>query len=136
MYQTVLLKQHPELRRVILAAFPNYRKLKASISTFRPMSINSYWDGGSRDEYAVVDIAARQSVAYPSAGHPYFDVAGRGIADVEDPHIAVDHVGNVTLKHLPLNYALVKAGTFCGKPSTACVYVNDANLIGMLPEAA
>jgi hypothetical protein len=135
--QRVELKNAPEIKRVILAAFPNYRKKTASFSAFSEsgQNINSYWDGGSRDYYAVVELATMKRGTMPSSSHPYFDVARYGMANKEDGVVKVDHVGNVTLKVLPEGFALVQTGVFCGKEASAHVYFNPANLAKLLPAA-
>jgi hypothetical protein len=131
---TVELKTAPELKRVILAAFPSYKKHRTFLSAFNGgVNINTYWDGGSRSEFAIVDLNTWQRKALPTATHPYFDVARKGIAGQEDSVIAVSAVGNVTLKVLPEGFALVEAGTFCGKAATAHVYLNAANMAKLLP---
>jgi hypothetical protein len=136
-YTSVKLKDAPEIKRLVLAAFPSYRKLNASLSVFYGnVNINSYWDGGSRSEYAIVDLATMQRKSLPTRTHPYFDVAARGMINAEDSIIKVDHVGNVELKVLPEGFALVEAGTFCGKPATAHVYLNAANMAKLLPGVA
>ena len=129
MYQTVELRTAPEVKRLVLAAFPSYRKLRASISVFTgSVNVNSYWDGGSRSEFAIVDLATMQRKSLPTRTHPYFDVAARGMTNAENEIVKVDHVGNVELKVLPEGFALVEAGTFCGKPATAHIYLNPANM--------
>ena len=132
---TIELTAHPEVRRVILAAFPSYKKHHAFLSEFGPSGhgINSYWDGGSRSEYAIVHLPTLQRKALPTQSHPYFDVARAGMANAENQDLAVDHVGNVTLKHLPVDFALIQGGTFCGKTATAHVMVNPANMTKLLP---
>ena len=132
----VTLKSAPEVRRVVEAAFPSYRKHKAYISAFNGgVNINSYWDGGSRDEYAIVELASLQRRSLPTSSHPYFDVARHGSVNAETATVSVDHVGNITLKILPEGFALVAAGTFCGKPATAHIYLNPANMAKYLPAA-
>jgi len=134
MYQTIELKSAPEVKAVVLAAFPSYRKQKATLSVFNGgVNINSYWDGGSRSEYAVVELASLQRKRLPTHSHPYFDVARHGIVNVETQDVAVDRVGNLTLIRLPAGFALVSAGTFCGKPATAHVYLNAGNMAKLLP---
>jgi hypothetical protein len=128
---TFNLKTQPELKRVITAAFPNYRKHNAWLSEFRPTEINSYWDGGSRDEYAIVDLVTGQRKNLPTSTHPYFDVARYGVQG-ENEMVAVSERGNITLKLLPENFALVRSGTFCGKPATAHVFVNAVNMPRLL----
>jgi len=122
------------MKQIVTVAFPNYRKRTAWLSTFRgSMNINSYWDGGSRDEYAIVRLADMARVPMPSVGHPYYEVRGAGIPQGSDQFVTVDHVGNVCLKALPAGYAIVSAGTFCGKPATAHVHVNAEDLARLLP---
>jgi len=134
MYHTITLKSAPEVKAVILAAFPSYRKLKATLSVFHGgININSYWDGGSKDEYAVVELASLQRRSLPTHSHPYFDVTRHGLANTENQDVSIDHVGNLTLKRLPEGFALVAAGTFCGKPATAHVYLNVENMAKLLP---
>ncbi|MGD0135272.1 MAG: hypothetical protein ABSE57_24765 [Bryobacteraceae bacterium] len=130
---TVTLKTALEVKAVVLAAFPAYRKQNAFLSAFGGgLSINSYWDGGSRTEFAVVELSSLQRKSLPTRTHPYFDVAVRGLNNTENADIEVDGVGNVTLKRLPEGFALVAAGTFCGKPATAHVYLNSANMAKLL----
>ena len=122
------------MKAIVLSAFPNYRKRTAWLSTFhREMNINSYWDGGSKDEYAIVRLDTMARVPMPSVGHPFFEVSGRGIGAGEDQYVTVDRVGNVCLKALPEGYAIVRSGTFCGKPATAHVHVNAEDLARLLP---
>jgi hypothetical protein len=130
----VELKSTPEVKRVILAAFPDYKKRRAFLSEFYSgKNINSYWDGGSKSEYAIVELATMTRKPLPSHTHPYFDVAARGMANQETAAVKSDHVGNLELQILPEGFALVEAGYFCGKPATAHVYLNSANLTKMLP---
>jgi hypothetical protein len=128
--QTVELKSVPDLKRVIVAAFPTYKKTKALVSVFgdHGVQINSYWDGGSRSTFAIVELATMRPKHLPTRSHPYFEVAAQGLANQSNELIEVDHVGNVTLKVLPEGYALIEAGTFCGKPATAHVFLNPANM--------
>jgi len=136
MYQSIELRQAPEVKRLVLAAFPSYRKLRASIAAFPGcVNINSYWDGGSRSEFALVELATMVRKPLPTRTHPFFEVAARGMANQESEVLKVDHVGNVSLKVLPEGFALVEAGTFCGKPATAHVYLNPANMAKLLPAA-
>jgi hypothetical protein len=131
--QTIELKTAPEVKRIVTAAFPGYKKHKAYLSVFYSgQSINSYWDGGSKDEYAIVDLSSYRRGVLPTSSHPYFDVARNGLADQSNQFVDVDHVGNVHLKVLPEGYALVRAGTFCGRPLTAHVFLSEANIAKLL----
>lgn len=135
MTQYIKLSTAPEIKRLITAAFPNYRKTTASLQAFpeHGVNINSYWDGGSRDEYALVEISTGRRKSLPTASHPYYDIAGQGLLNADSPDVSVDHVGNVRLKRLPEGIALISAGTFCGKPATAGVYLAAENIAKLLP---
>jgi hypothetical protein len=130
--QRIALKTAPEIQRIIKLAFPSYRKRAAYLSPFRPTAINSYWDGGSRDEFVLVNLDTSRAVPLPTATHPYFDVAAKGLVNKSSDTISVDRVGNITLQQLPDNHALIQAGTFCGKPATARVLLNPVNITPML----
>ncbi len=133
---TIELKNAPELKRIINAALPGYKKHKAYLSVFNPeygLSINSYWDGGSKSTYVALDLVTLQRKPLPSSTHPYYDVAARGIEGSNDT-VSVDERGNITLKQLPVNVAIIQAGTFCGKPSTAHIYLNSENMPTLLQE--
>lgn len=136
---TVDLKDCPEVKRVILAAFPSYKKRRAFISEFSDqhgVNINSYWDGGSKSEFALVALATMQRKEMPSQSHPFYDVERAGMANTENQDVAVDHVGNIRLKRLPEGIALVEAGYFCSKAATAHVYFAAANMAKLLPAPA
>lgn len=135
MYQAVELKHSPEVKAIIRAGFPEYRKHKAYLDVYPEsgMRINSYWSGGTHDEFAVVDLATGKAKNLPTQTHPFFDVAAHGI-EGQSQDVDVDRVGNVRLRHLPEGFALVRAGYFCGKPATAHVYVNPSNLVKLLGE--
>ena len=132
--EAIELKSNPAVVAVIRAAFPDYRKHKAFLHVFgeHGKGINSYWDGGSRAEYAIVHLPTMQRKALPTSTHPYFDIARKGLAGAENSDLAVDARGNVTLLRLPEDFVLVQAGICCGKPATASVYVNAANMPRLL----
>lgn len=122
--QTVELRSRPDISRIVRAAFPQYRKRSAFVSEFgdRGKTINSYWDGGSRDVYALVNLSTMKTQPLPTASHPFFDVARAGMTGGDSEFVHVDHAGNITLKVLPPGFALVQGGTFMGKDATAHVY--------------
>jgi hypothetical protein len=132
--QVIELRNYPDLKAVIQAAFPDYRKKKAFVSVFgeHGETINSYWDGGSRTLYSIVHIPTRRMKDLPSATHPFFDIAGRGAASQETEDVVSDSRGNLTLKRLPADFALVAAGTFCGKPATAHLFIPAENMPKLL----
>ena len=112
------LKDYPEIKAVILAAFPGYRKKQAGIESRESFSMHgTYWDGGSRNEYAAVDLVSMRSKGAPQ--YPPTQFGGPGTQTMD----------------IPLNVAIVEAGTFCGKPATARVLVRAENFARLLPEA-
>jgi hypothetical protein len=129
--QTISLKAAPEVQQVIRAAFPGYKKHNAFLSAFYEsgVQVNSFWDGGSKSVFVLIDLATLQHKSLPTSTHPYFDMRA---ASGETPDVTVDR-GCVTLKRLPEGIALVEGGTFCGKLATAHIYLNPANLAKLLP---
>lgn len=125
----VELKNNPELKRIIQAAFPNYKKRTASFRVFTgKRNVNSYWDGGSRSEFVLIELATMRRKPLPTASHPFYDISSKGLTNQKAEAIETDHVGNVYLTELPPGFALVEAGTFCGKPATAHVLFNSENM--------
>jgi len=123
------LKTAPEVKCLIQAAFPTYKKRRAYLSAFNgERNINSYWDGGSRSVYAIVELATMQRKALPTRTHPYFEITALGMANSESEIVRTDHVGNLYLKVLPAGFALVETGTFCGKDATAHIWLNAENM--------
>jgi hypothetical protein len=112
----VKLTDHPEIRRIILAASPTYKKHQASVSAYPTVRLSgTYWDGGSRSTY----VAVRLSDCF-SLGAPQFDPPQFGGPRV-DPVVEV-----------PEGVAIVCVGTFCGKTATASVTLNPANMAKLL----
>lgn len=131
------LKQYPDLKEVVRAAFPSYKKHKVMVSAFHGgVNVNSYWDGGSKDEYAIVELATLKRMPLPTRTHPYFEVKAVGMVEAakQDSFISIDHVGNIELNVLPPGYVLVGAGTFCGKPATAHIWFNETDIPKQLTE--
>jgi len=128
-YTTVRLSSTPDVRDVVRAAFPDYRKREAIVCTFYAgLRINSYWSGGTRNEFAVVELATLRCHNLPTATNPLYDVALRGLANKADGFVKIDEAGNITLKTLPDGFVVVRAGDFCGKRATAYVFVPAANM--------
>ena len=128
--ETISLKLAPEIKALLAAVLPSYRKHNAFLSEFHSgVNINSYWDGGSRSTFVIVELATMRTRELPTASHPYFDL--NGVSGQNEDVTVVK--GNVHLNRLPEGFALIEAGTFCGKPATAHVYLNAANLTKMLP---
>jgi hypothetical protein len=80
-----------------------------SLFPAKGMDLDSYWSGGSRDYYAIIELATgkRHDVG---SNHPMFE-AGK-------PRY---------LGTLPEGFVLLQYGVFCGKTATPYVYLNQAD---------
>lgn len=96
-------------------AFPdtNFREIRVC-EFCGPMSLRSYWDGGSRDYFQVVRIADGANLAsIPQNGTP-FDAS------------------SLELSALPDGFA-VAVRTYSGQRQYGALYLNPANITPMLP---
>jgi len=85
------------------------RKKKYFLSQLHyPMDMDSYWSGGSRDVYHIVDVITKKVARLPS-NHPVFE-PGR-------PYTLA--------RPLPENFIVIQTGVFCGKTATPHIYVQD-----------
>jgi hypothetical protein len=111
----------PGIGPIARAAFPDNRK-PIQVCEFRgPQNVNSYWDGGSKDEYRLVHLVTGQ-VWHAPTSHPHFDRKEDG-----------SRCGGLEIRELPENVALVSGGYFCGKPATITVHLRPENMVKMLP---
>jgi hypothetical protein len=114
----------PEIAQ-LLAAVPGLRGKRSAdirVLEFRgPQTVNSYWSGGSRAEYVLVNLITRETWSVPTS-HPYFDRADNG-----------DRCGNLELRELPPDTCLISGGIFCGKPGSIAIHVRPENMTAMLP---
>ena len=110
-----------DLRNIATACFPEYRGRKFKVAFRKPTSLDSYWDGGSRDYYALWNLDNGKQFAIPS-NHPAFE-RGRAAATVK---------ANATIHDLP-NIIVVERSYFCGKDSGITFYADPARISGMLP---
>jgi hypothetical protein len=112
----VTLKTAPELVRIIRAAAPDYRKREAVLMARDAVTISgTYWDGGSRSTYHAVDLATLRQLPAPQYAPPQFG------GPTTDPTVAI-----------PEGVAIVETGVFMGKPATARVYLNPANMAKLI----
>lgn len=93
----------------ICKLFSKKRKAILARPTEKVTISGSYWDGGSRSDYFLVDL--RTMHVTPIAGVAPMQFGG----PKEDPVV-----------NLEAHQAVVCAGTFCGKPATPTVYFHPA----------
>jgi hypothetical protein len=104
--QTVTLSGFPEIARLMPRG---YKKRKAFIQSREKITLsNTYWDGGSRSSYTIVNIVTGQITTCAQYAPPEFG----GIT----PVIKIDD-----------DIAIIETGVFCGKPATASVFVSPEN---------
>ena len=104
--QTVTLSGFPEIARLMPAG---YKKRKAFIQSREKITLsNTYWDGGSRSSYTIVNIATGQITTCAQHAPPEF--GGK------TPVVEIDN-----------DIAIIETGVFCGKPATASVFVSPEN---------
>jgi hypothetical protein len=118
--QTINLSDSPELAKLIRAADSTYKKRTAYVHVRADVTLSgTYWDGGSRSTYHAVNLATRKVSAAPQYSPPQFG------GPIADPTVSI-----------PAGAAIVRTGTFCGKPATAAVYLNPADVSHLLSGAA
>lgn len=111
------LKAAPEVAAIIRAADPSYRKRYAYLMPREAVELSgTYWSGGSRSTYTAVNLETGKSAGAPQYNPPQF--GGR------EPTVQI-----------PEGVAIVQTGIFCGKPATAYVSVNPANMAKLLGAA-
>ena len=106
---------------LVAKCFPKNRKPIRVVLFQGPRNLNSYWDGGSKDEYRLVNLKTGEVWMMPSS-HPAFDRRPDG-----------QRMGNIEISELPENVALLSGGTFMGKPATVTVHLRQENMTPLLP---
>jgi hypothetical protein len=113
---SALYTDAPEVKQIARVAFPDYNGNKFKVELFRgPMNLSSYWDGGSRDYYAIVNMSTMRSEPIPQGGSGHGDVPYR-------------------MTTLPDSFAVVEHTFYMGKDLGITIYVNQENMSKMLPQ--
>lgn len=107
----ISLKENPQVKAFVQTYFPGYRKRDVSVYVTTGVSMSSYWDGGSRDEWYRVDLASRR-ITPVNAWQGNYDRSQNGPTKSE--------TGNGII--------YVCGGTFWGKPATLQINVHPADL--------
>jgi hypothetical protein len=89
-----------DYKQLAKLAFPAYkgRKYRETVQE-HPMSLSSYWDGGSRDWYAIINLETLE-VNHAPTSHPCFDRWGKAAQ---------------TEFMIPAGFVIVRRSVFCGK---------------------
>lgn len=108
------------VRAIALAAFPAYRGRTFSIRAAESVSLHgTYWDGGSRNSYALVDADGRTAKALPHYAPPQFG-GPREVVTVTLPE-----AGGFIVEH----------SIFCGRDHGLTVYAHPSVIAPLLPAA-
>jgi hypothetical protein len=111
-----------EAQEIGRRVYPSYmgRKFRLTVrdGASSPMSLTSYWDGGSRDYYRVVRLADFAIVEVPQNGTP-FDGLNFGAESLPAP-----------------GFMVVEHSIFCGKDVGLTFHVHPENAAKFLPAAA
>ena len=105
--QTVTLSGFPEIARLMPQG---YKKRKAFIQSREKITLShTYWDGGSRSSYTIVNLTTGKTTydSYATVPPQFGGVA---------PVVEIDN-----------DIAIIETGVFCGKPATASVFVSPEN---------
>lgn len=107
---TIPLKEHPALAKLVR---PFSKKHKAFLCRQDAVVLDgTFWDGGSRSDYHLVEIATGQIQALPRSDPPQFGGVKAAVTRAIEP-----------------GFAVIRSGVFCGKPSTPSIYIrNDENI--------
>lgn len=116
-YMTIKLADYPEIKALVQAADPKYKKHSATVWVAETVTLSgTYWDGGSRSTYAAVNIATKRVGPAPQYDPPQFG------GPRQPPKV-----------ELPRGAVIIETGFFCGKPRTATVYVRPEDVFPTLP---
>jgi hypothetical protein len=111
------LERTPEVDKLSRAAFPAYKGRTFKLdNSGAPVSVTSYWDGGSRNYYTMVDLATMRTKPVPQNGTPFDGgpIAPKGVT-------------------VPPGYVIAEHSIFCGKDHGVTFYVNPDTAIAFLP---
>lgn len=109
---------HPDVKKIALSAFPSYtgRKFRVSVQE-SPMSVKSYWDGGTRSYYTFVRLDNAKAGPAVPVQHPFFDKQIEGADKVQ----------------LVPGLACVEHVIFCGKDLGVTIHIHPDNAPRFLP---
>lgn len=96
----------PKVRAVCHAAYPAYKGLKCKVVfTTDPIDLASYWDGGTRTYFQVLELGTLKTLEVPSQ-HPAFDQQIKGAESFS----------------IPPGFVVVAHDIFCGKDLGLTIY--------------
>lgn len=107
------------VRAIILAAFPDYRGRTFSWEAKERLHLSpTYWDGGTRYSYSIVQLSTGRAIGVPNQPPPQFGGP--------DPN------GNIEMKP---DFAIVEHVIFCGRDLGCRIYVHPTDAPKLIPPA-
>ena len=104
--------------QLVSRTFPGYRgrkfRLEAHDNPAFSMNLNSYWSGGSRDYFQLINLSTMQTLPIPQNGTMFDDNDLREVP-------------------IPEGIAVVEHSIFCGKDCGITVHISAANAAKLLP---
>ena len=115
----------PELAAIFRAAFPDYcgRKFRLEVTTSVRCN-DTWWDGGSKSDYAFVQLSTGVLRELPDF------ISGGFLPGSAAAHKALSSV------QLSVDCAIVQHSIFCGKDMGLRVFLHPDNVVKLLPAAA
>ena len=114
---STIYTDHPEVKRIALRAFPQYSGKKFAVQIQKyPISVSSYWEGGSRDYYVFVNLNTLETTNEVPA-QSAFDKPIKGADSV----------------NLVPGLACVRHCYFCGKDLGLTIIIHPDNAPKYLP---
>ena len=121
--ETNTIDAPPDLERVFRSVFTGYRGRKFRVNVTDHVSMtDTYWDGGSKSDYAVVDLASGRRRVIP-------DLISGGF--LPTANAALEAFRNVTI---PKGVVIVRHSIFCGKDTGLTLMVRADDLPPTLAE--
>ena len=104
---------------LINASFPDYkgRKLRVAPRT-GPLQMISYWEGGSRSYFVIIDMVRGRRMEVPQNGTPF-----------DDPNIP-------SIKNVPPGYVVVEHRIFCGEDLGLTFHIHPLDMPALLGKGA
>jgi len=97
----------PRIKQTMQDCFPDYRGRTVRVSNHIPSSLNSWWDGGSRDYYVFYQPSTRKTFQVHS-NHPFFEA---------------NQPRQLNEQALPENVILVRHSISCGKDIGITIHI-------------
>ncbi len=110
-----------QFKTIARKCFPSYSGRKFKVAFYKPSSLASYWDGGSRDYYVLYDLDTGKTLPVPS-NHPAFERQAARASEAACQAV-----------HERPNVLVVGNSIFCGKDSGITFYCDEQRVRPMLP---